>query len=140
MASGRPDFSPTAVDVVLRPEWAAVESKDKQFYATAVNVASAGNVVLNYVVPVGKTLYITEYSFSISATNPAVDGEKNQMGEGLIFNTTTATTLIKIGGNGGFGFTLPKPLAISGETVTFIAYNASAHNVDLGVTALGYEV
>ena len=138
--SDRPDGSPTAVDVVLRPEWAAVQAKDKVFTFRWVVLAPGVGLYLLYVVPAGKTLYIVEIGEAMYAQD-AADAELNQMFSGYIYEHTTQGTLWRMGGNGGAGAVFNKPLVIpAGHQVDFGLTNQSNHHVLADMAAGGYEV
>ncbi len=140
MAHGRPDFSPTAVDVVLRPEWAAKEGTDKNFVASG-NMAGEGQAVpLSYTVPDGKILYITQYTFVIYALLPA-DSELNQFGSLNMLNGTTYVYLALDGGNGGGRFVFSKPAVfLAGEELSTVLSNRTNHGCYGAFTVQGYEV
>jgi len=137
MARGRPDFSPTAADVVLRPEWAAEESTDKDLYASQV-LTPATSVSVTYVVPAGKKLFITQISISLFAAVVAVDGESNQIVRGYV--TVDGDYKVDIGGNGGAGLSLSKPaIATAGQTLVGTVENWSNHNTYGSISINGYE-
>ena len=128
------------VGVYLQPEWAAKEGTDKNFYMGGDNIATATGISLVYTVPVAKTLYITQGSFSIVA-NLAADRDTNQIGVFYIVNATIPLFLMRMGGNGGGQFILPKPLVVvGGHTINIDVINYANHSVNLALTCLGYEV
>lgn len=141
MARGRTDFSPTAVDVVLRPEWAAKEGHDKVLAGSSVDVARGGPVVaqISYIVPTGRTLYIHAFSF-FSYANLDADGDLNQICSSFIMNFSVGAFFSYIGGNGGGGISLAKPAVIpAGQRFAAKVTNRANHNCDMGITAWGYE-
>ena len=139
MARGRPDFSPTAVDVILRPEWAAVEATDKNLGAFGSSLAWEAGISVNYAVPAGKTLYITQLS-GHSYAQAAADADLNQMmGIGITYGGPPVT-LWYAGGNGGSGMAFPKPLVLSaGETMHLFGVSFANHEVSMDIVACGYE-
>jgi len=140
MARGRPDFSPTVVDVVLRPEWATVEATDKNFSAALNNHARGAGAALAYAVPAGKTLRLTNASVYEEAAANA-DCDLMQITGLLIVDTTTGATLWSQGGNGGVGATFTTPLVIpAGHAVVIEAISGANHNVNTIVSAGGYEI
>ncbi len=140
MPTDRPDGSPTAVDVVLRPEWSAVNATDKNFLGTAANVATGLIATAAYTVPAGKTLYVTLLGFSIFATL-AADRDLNQIGWVAANDNTLGVTNVAMGGNGGGCVPLNKPLKYAaGTSLEFRARNLSNHNCELLVFAAGYEL
>lgn len=135
----RPDYSPTAVDVVLRPEWAAREGTDKSFSASGINLAFGEFADLSYVVPAGKTLVITTITARVDATL-AADGDSEQHAEVLLRDVTAATQWINPGVNGGFGLSLNRPIRVpAGHTYKQTIYSRANHNVTLRMDTFGYE-
>lgn len=140
MAHGRPDFSPTAVDVVLRPEWAAKEGTDKTLVLTGGLAGYGTDINLSYAVPAGKTLYITEAGFLFNA-QAAADGELNQMGHMLGGDLTTGIYPIIVGGNGGGSIALAKPITIPGGHTFYMLVASRANHACYGAVVMaGYEV
>ena len=140
MARGYPDHEGDKSGLYEKPEWAAFEGKDKNFYDVANNKASGLSVSESYVVPAGKTLYITSFSFICIAAAVA-DRDLNQMCYGWIHDGDLASTIWSQGGNGGGFATFSKPLVFAaGNTVSFACTNYANHNCNLAVSANGYEV
>lgn len=140
MARGYPDFTGPKVGVYLQPAWAAKEGTDKNFQGSSVNEAWTNGPNILYTVPAGKTLYLITLSFLICA-NAEADADKNQIGIAYVYNVTTATPLVDIGGNGGGFCSLNKPIVITGgQEVQIAAINKANHAVDIQVSAQGYEV
>ena len=136
----RPDWSPTAVDVVLRPEWAALEGTDWERGAGGDDKAFEDQVGVTYNVPAGRTLYITHVTFACVA-NLAVSGDLNQMCYCFLNDNTAATNHLRIGGNGGGSVILSKPVVIpAGHQVGAYIVSYANHAVNMGVSAFGYEV
>ncbi len=134
----RPDGSPTAVDVVLRPEWAAVQAVDKNFYSGGGGLVWGDFLEIPFIVPAGKTLYITHFSVSARADGIA-DADKNQICVAYIRNVTLALILYTLGGNGGGSANLTKAIRInSGEQVIFHGTNYAAHDSTVYLSAGGY--
>mgnify|MGYP001574539190 CR=1 FL=1 len=136
MAKGRPDFSPTAVDVILRPEWAAQEGTDKQFLAEDVKTYRQ-LVETIYTVPAGRKLIITDLIGRAFAT-AAANADLNQIMEITCFTDTTE--LVIVGGNGGLAVTLSKPLVIlAGALFSLRTYCNANHEMNVAALASGYE-
>jgi len=134
------DFKAQSVGVYAQPEWAAKEKVDKNFSAIAYNQARAAGSVIKYTVPEGKTLYITELSFSSYATD-AGDSDLNQFSNASIYNVTDDTTPWYQGGNGGGGMSFTKPIVIEAEhEVWFTCSNRANHNCELSLSVGGYEI
>ncbi len=124
----------------LQPEWAAKEGIDKNFYATAANVATGAEVSLIYTVPSGKTLYIMSLSWS-SIASAAANRDLNQNSRLFAHNVTDGINLLDVGGYGGGSIVLNKPFVFeSGKAAGFYATNASNHDCTMAVSAQGYEV
>jgi len=140
MAKGRPDYSPTAVDVVLRPEWAAKQGTDKSFYTYKTDAAAMTGVASTYTVPAGKTLYLVSVSVLSNAYDSA-DAEKNQMVEADLVELVGATCLWQQGGNGGMHAAFPTPIVLSaGQQLSMTVSNFSNHVSSISITVLGYEI
>jgi hypothetical protein len=137
---GRPDYSPTAVDVVLRPEWEAYQALDKNFFGQDLNKDFGETTFVDYTVPAGKTLYITEFGCQCRAASKA-DADNNQICWGFIYDDTTSTFLWISGGSGGITMPFNKPLVIPAtHQVSFQCFNGSNHLCDISVSAGGYEI
>lgn len=135
----RPDGSPTAADVVLRPEWAAVEATDKVFWLDTGVLVPTGNAIGEYLVPVVKTLYIVAVSFA-TYPNLVADAEKNQMGSVRLYDADSAGSNVWLGGNGGGYAAMPKPLVyIGGNHFRYVFTNWAGHDLTGELTVWGYE-
>ena len=140
MAHGYPDWEGGKSGLYLMPEWAAKEATDKNFRGIATDKGYPLGITVAYTVPIGKTLYITNYSFRLVASNVA-DADKNQIGVAYVFNFTDAIVYSEIGGNGGGSVSLNKPLRFAGGKIAnFIANCYANHDCDVVIAANGYEV
>ncbi len=140
MSHGYPDYEGQKQRVYLVPEWAAKEAVDKSFESGIVLVGFNAGTSVSYVVPAGKTLYITQFGFR-GLASVVGDSDLNQMCYGWIDEITAGLVLWQQGGNGGGGATFPKPIAIpAGHQVDFYVYGMANHNLLVLVTAAGYEV
>ncbi len=138
--SDRPDGSPTAVDVVLRPEWAAIESKDKLFTASGVALAWEDFISVAYVVPAGKTLYITHASCKINA-DAAPDADKPQNASFILTAPNIATPVAHLGVNTGGFMQFPRPIRVDAAgTFTVFLYSEANHATFAALSVGGYEV
>ncbi len=134
----RPDGSPTAVDVVLRPEWAAIEATDLNLSGLDFNLPFNGFATFSYLVPAGKRLYVTHLSSSCLA-NAAGSGDLNQFCQTQLWIGVAQE--VTIGSNGGGLWPLSKPLVLTaGQTLIVYAISFANHAVDVVGGALGYEV
>jgi hypothetical protein len=142
MPTGRPDGSPTAVDVVLRPEWAAVEGIDKTFGGGNLNgmTYGANPVEVDYTVPTGKTLYITDVDWNLFA-DAAANADANQIGVLYVSDSTTSAVFTTLGGNGGAGRSYSRPIIIpAGHVFHLKLWAWTNHPCGGNVNARGYEV
>lgn len=138
MPRGYPDFEGDKVGLYLKPEWAAKEGVDKNFYAVGADKAFGAGADGSYVVPAGKTLYITQYSYYNRAVL-AADADNNQMCWGYLTDLIIADVVF--GGNGGGGGILKKPwVIIAGATMKWYIKNTANHNCHIGLVINGYEV
>lgn len=134
------DILTQSVGVYLQPEWAAKEGTDKNLSVRSSTIASHTGIVVNYGVPAGKTLYITQITFYCWGSD-AADKEKDQMCWTYIYDNDGLAYRWFMGGNGGGGISLSKPMVFdTGNNINIGIINESGHNVDLGVLACGYEV
>lgn len=134
MAKGRPDFSPTAVDVVLRAEWAAQEQTDKDLYGSVTDLAVGdAEAVIFYLVPTGKTLFVTHFG-------GAVLGEAANI-VGYLMDWYAGVIKAVFGGSQGALGMLNKPvrfIAGKGVTLFIIHYGTAARTVTGHIG--GYEL
>ncbi len=132
--SDLPDFAPLMVDVVLRPEWAAVKATDKLFSGLSANInPDTLYTPTLYTVPSGKTLYLTGWE----------TGLRNATGTlmGYLLYENAVQILAILGGNQGAAasFTPPKTLPANAILVIgLIHYAASASKFYFAVR--GYEL
>jgi len=137
---GRVAINAQNIGVYLQPEWAAKTGEDKVFNVIASDRAWGYGGETTYVVPTGKTLYITEVA-SISAAASIGDNEKHQFMELRLGEAGGAEPYSYLGGNGGCSQSFPKPLVYeAGETFTLGVKNNVGHNSSMIGTAQGYEV
>jgi hypothetical protein len=128
-----------SVAVKSQGEWAPQAEQQKYVSAYGGNIPYGSNVYVDYTVPSGKTLYITHVSFAIYSSG--VDTTTVQAGELRLWNYTTATRLVYIGGNCGNGLSFPTPIKIpSGQTVRLTGLNMVNHNCDILICWGGYEL
>ena len=140
MASGYPDYEGGKQRVYLTPEWAAKEGIDKTFTASGGPLNFGVVALLNYNVPVGKTLVLTDLSFTVVAS-VAANGELNQIGTAYVKNATTGVVYISQGGNGGGVYALRKPVVIlGGEQLEIGVASWTNHPCHVRTDASGYEV
>lgn len=135
-----PDYQGEKAGVYLEPEWAAREGRDRLFTMLALNQTFGMFAGVTYIVPVGRTLYITYISVYCGATN-AADADNNQMVHLVIFTPDVLTRAIRLGGNGGFSMVLIQPLVIqAGVFVSPRIYARANHAVDMSFSVGGYEI
>lgn len=140
MVSGYPDYEGGKSKLYSGADWAALEAYDQNFFSFLANVLFNMATWVGYVVAAGRTLYITQISFSSHATAVA-DADNNQMCEGYIFDATTALWLYRRGGNGGGSEAFNKPIVgIALHTILMGCNNWANHNCDLSVSVEGYLI
>lgn len=123
--------------VFSQPEWAAKKGTDKNFIVEGP-VDSNANVNATYVVPGGKKLYISGFSFRIWAQD-AADKDNNQIGNILLY--ADSTVIATLGGNGGNAASFLKPPIIeAGETFKYWISNQANHACNVTLTVWGYEI
>jgi len=138
--SDYPDYQGEKSKLFTTADWAAVEATDQNFTAIGVNLGFAFGALVAYVVPAGRTLYITQVGF-VSHATVAADGDNNQIAFASILDLTTGIPLFRQGGNGGGAVALNKPLVIpGGNTVNIYVTTYANHNVDIIVHAGGYLI
>lgn len=139
MASGYPDFEGQKSKLFTVADWAAVLATDKElnFYVNDVIYGNYG--YLDYTVPAGKTLYVTEISFLMYASDEA-DADNNQIGVVSLKNQTDTTYHGLVGGNGGGYLHLSKPAVFTaGKVVRLLVWNNANHTCNVEGYAGGYE-
>ncbi|MGB8706839.1 MAG: hypothetical protein WCD72_02660 [Dehalococcoidia bacterium] len=120
-------------------EWSPQEGQQKYWYGSGT-VAAPGVANVDYTVTEGKTLYITHFSFSCGATTQA-DRDLAQNGKAILYNYSTSTWLVFLGGNGGDGLNFTTPIKFtSGQVVRMIMQNVANHSMDMYANWGGYEI
>lgn len=128
----RPDWSPKAVDVLVRAEWAAVEGTDKNLAGTVAVLVAGSSIVISYAVPAEKKLYITQWGVSFT-------GSTGIQGRLQSFTGVTTTTLAVGGGNFGFTQTFSKPIVIDGGVSFYLGVTVGGAGA-IECSASGYEI
>jgi hypothetical protein len=140
MASGYPDYEGGKQRLYLVPEWAAKESKDKTFAALEANAIRGVYASVTYVVPEGKTLYITQVS-AVAVAVLAAESDKPHTAWIEISDADTGDDYWEQGCDTGFGIVLPKPIVLpAGTNVVFLIINYANHTCSIYILAAGYEV
>ena len=138
MARGYPDFEGNKRGMYSPAEWAAKEGDDKNFRVAGLNKTFAQIATAAYAVPAGKTLYIVGMAINSTAVN-AADADNNHHVFGGISEGLTIKS--QLGGNGGAGITFSKPHVIAGGTnFNYSVVSGANHNVNMALTAWGYEL
>ena len=133
-----PDGFGNIAGVYDAASWASKEGNAKVIKANGTNKASGGYATTSYLVPAGKTLYLTHASAMIYAYN-AADRDLNQICASEIYTSTVEWSWA--GGNGGFFVAFPTPFTVpAGQTVTIYIYNFSNHNCNINMIACGYLI
>lgn len=133
-------FNAQNVGVHLQPDWAALQGQDKNFSYWAVNKAWGESIGLEaYLVPEGKTLYITGIQVAIFAANQA-DADLPHHFYAEVTNDDE-TFKVQLGGDGGIAPNFARPLRTDGGVFAdFWLSNESNHNCDLHLCVQGYEI
>jgi len=134
MARGYPDYEGDKQKVYLTPEWAALEAVDKTFIMSATVSGDSWDTLDSYLVPAGKTLYIT--SFAVASDKYGIHGAvRSNDGLGNIVPLGIA------GGYVGGQISYPKPLVITGGlTMETRVFNAHSANAVCHTCVQGYEL
>ena len=128
------------VGVYLQPDWAAKTGIDKDFSAFASNQGWGGLAEINYNVPAGKTLFVTDVSCYLVA-HLAADYNTQKHLRAYVRNFTTGAYVVVLGGNGGAAIALSKPkVFLAGQRLYAIIMNHSNVGCELGITVGGYEI
>jgi len=124
------------VGISLKPDWELSQGHDVFLHASGVTAVDAEQHE-NYAVDAGKTLYITNMSVCIFASNVADrDANHHNFAAYIAYN---GTWLEEIGGDGGGSWHFNVPIVIpGGNTATLFCYNRSNHECTIFVTARGY--
>ncbi|MDD4986411.1 MAG: hypothetical protein PHQ43_11630, partial [Dehalococcoidales bacterium] len=120
-------------------EWAAVESKDKSFHAFNTTANWGTQAGFTYLVPAGKTLYITQISASLAfQAQPAAATIEALV---VVMQSTDRGVILNEGGAQGVATQFPRPEKFeAGDTFQLDAYNMGDRQLILTVSAGGYEV
>ena len=132
--SDLPDFYAGGADVILRPEWAAIQATDKNFAGfTTDYAADALSSDALYVVPAGKTLYICTFGLGLRlAAGPMF---------GFLVSLLTNQIIAVIGGYQGASISLSKPIAVvAGDTLYLRCVHYAASNCRFYYAVGGYEL
>lgn len=125
--------------IYLQPEWASLQQLDMNFNYPGVNVATGGNANGAYVVPAGRTLFITSIQAYIYGF-AAGDRNSNQFFVGEAY-TDSGSFTVQFGGNGGAILDFTKSLRVDAlDTVNFYIRNYANHNVNMGISIQGYQI
>lgn len=140
MVMDYPDYEGGKSKLYSGADWAAIDAYDVNLYSFLVNAGPGLFAAINYVVPAGLTLFVTNFGGECAA-NLIADADKNQMCHIRLYNVTTAEYLGEQGGNGGAYINLTKPAVIlTGQNVQARIYNSSGHNCNLDLHMGGYQL
>jgi hypothetical protein len=129
----------TKTGLYLQPEWAARQGIDKNFLISGASKANGEYAETQYIVPSGKTLYLTQATFGLWAT-AAADADNNQIGDFWIYDYDELEYPAILGGNGGNQVVFSKPIVVeAGVKVGMGITNRANHTCDLWGACLGYE-
>lgn len=142
--TGTANISITAqsVGVYLKPDWETKEGNDKNFQVVAPvgGMSFADTEYIAYEVPGGKTLYICGISFLIRA-HDAADYDHFLYGEVYLWDFSVGVTPVHLGGLGGGGLPLSKPMKVAAGDFFRLTIRSFANvTVDMIGSAFGYEI
>ena len=134
MGNDLPDYYESSAGVYLQPEWAAKGGTDKNLYGYITNVSIAvDTLILDYLVPTGKTLIINGYGVMVTILTGNVSG--------YLFDWIGAGTLAVGGGAQGFYVSLNKPVTIpAGRRARVYGAHYCAADASLHAIIVGYEL
>lgn len=134
------DIDAQSVGIYLQPEWSALQGLDKNFRLHEGSKVRYATVILEYVVPAGKTFYLCGAAFSLRSGADA-DGDKPQQGVLGLQYYAPVVSLCDLGGDGGGFLPFAKPLVIAaGKTLKGVVTNYSNHTCSMSVSMWGYEL
>lgn len=137
------DFQAQYIGMYQQPEWAAKEGTDKELLFEKGDLAAGAQASASYRVPAGKTLYITCFGCYVHATE-AADRDTNHIVNCIIYDFVAPTTYQYkgvIGGNGGCGLSLTKPVVIDAAHYLYLMVrNGSNHEVAARAFTGGFEL
>ena len=128
------DIEAQSVGVYLQPDWQVKAGTDKNIYASASLADATWTKVLDYTVPTGKTFYLTQWGFMVSATTG--------MNAYLYYTHITTDTELACGG-GYFGGmqSFTKPIAIvAGDKIRMMLIHFAGTAKGTGCSIGGYEL
>ena len=135
-----PDFEGPKSGLYDIPHWAAKEATDKNLYGSETNADPLDFALIEYTIPEGKTLYISQLGCSQGAYAQA-SRDLNQMIYVKVHDTTDDEVLFIAGGNGGAVISFAKPISVAAEhDLQITAVNITNHNTNITVSAGGYEI
>ena len=138
--SDKPDGYGLNVDLMPRPNWAAVEGKEKALIGVKGNAAWLDNAHVIYSVPPGKKLYIVTASWAVTAS-AAADADLLQHAQVDIRAPDIGTVQLYAGGEGGGAIDFSTPIVVdAGDLVASFLSSYANHNVDLALSLRGYEI
>jgi hypothetical protein len=128
------------VGVYLQPDWQVKAGTYKNFYATGSAKTGGQLIYVSYTVTTGKTLYITGFSFAMTATT-ITDYDHHLYVQGYLYDSTAGTFFAFSAGLGGSVASLTQPIAFtSGHLFQAIITNFSNIACEMKVNAWGYEI
>jgi len=122
-----------SVGLWIQPQWAAKGGYDKTLHGYDNIVAGGASVLIDYVVPSGKTLYITDVSFArISDQGPVYL---------WIYDYTHSVTVFTVAAMQGGAIILNTPKVFPGGTEIWVyIQNPGTTDSDFEVTVGGFEI
>ena len=128
------------IGIYLQPTWAAKEGTDKDFEVVDTSLGYAGNIEVVYDVPAGKTLYMTDISFTIRPHDREF-ADHNLIFLAYVLDTTAAAHFLRVTGSNGASEHLIRPAPTPGpHEFKALLYNMSPVLVNMGIHVSGFEV
>lgn len=132
------DIEAQSVGIYLKADWEVLQGNEKIMVLYTTNVPWANSDYVEYVVPEGKTFFVT-YFTGLARAYAAADADKAQHFQAKL--RIWGTDYVWVGGDGGFAVTLPTPLAVDGEDKIYgYIENRANHAMTMAVTVGGYQI
>ena len=123
-----------SVGVYLQPEWSALTGIDKNIAGSATAANGVFTIIIEYVVPAGKTFYLCQWGVYMTADAGVM------VALGYVHDSTY-TYLARGGGYAGATQSFTKPLVVTaGDTIRLVAFQVTQASQLVAATFGGYEL
>ena len=113
------DITAQSVGVYLQPEWSALTGIDKNLAGSATAQSGAFTIIIEYVVPAGKTFYLCQWGVYM------IEDAGVMVALGYVHGSTY-TYLARGGGYAGATQSFTKPLVVTaGDTIRLVAFQVT---------------